>query len=141
MRKPLILVIDGQGGGLGKQIIEGIRKSEMSCEIIAVGTNSIASSAMHKAGADNSATGENAVVVNSRDADMIIGPIGIVIADSLFGEISEAMAAAVGRSKAMKLLIPINLCNNIVIGVPDLSTNAMLRGVLQQVREALDNLK
>ena len=141
MRKPLILVIDGQGGGLGKQIIEGIRKSEMSCEIIAAGTNSIASSAMHKAGADNSATGENAVVVNSRDADMIIGPIGIVIADSLFGEISEAMAAAVGRSKAMKLLIPINLCNNIVIGVPDLSTNAMLRGVLQQVREALDNLK
>ena len=141
MRKPLILVIDGQGGGLGKQIIEGIRKSEISCEIIAVGTNSIASSAMHKAGADNSATGENAVVVNSRDADMIIGPIGIVIADSLFGEISEAMAAAVGRSKAMKLLIPINLCNNIVIGVPDLSTNAMLRGVLQQVREALDNLK
>lgn len=141
MRKPLILVIDGQGGGLGKQIIEGIRKSEMSCEIIAAGTNSIASSAMHKAGADNSATGENAVVVNSRDADIIIGPIGIVIADSLFGEISEAMAAAVGRSKALKLLIPINLCNNIVIGVPDLSTNAMLRGVLQQVREALDNLK
>lgn len=141
MRKPLILVIDGQGGGLGKQIIEGIRKSEMSCEIIAVGTNSIASSAMHKAGADNSATGENAVVVNSRDADIIIGPIGIVIADSLFGEISEAMAAAVGRSKALKLLIPINLCNNIVIGVPDLSTNAMLRGVLEQVKAALDNLK
>jgi hypothetical protein len=140
MRRPLILVIDGQGGGLGKQIIEGIRKAEMPCEIIAVGTNSIASSAMHKAGADNSATGENAVVVNSRDADMIIGPIGIVIADSLFGEISEAMAAAVGRSKALKLLIPINLCNNIVIGVPDLSTNAMLRGVLQQVGEALDNL-
>lgn len=141
MRKPLILVIDGQGGGLGKQIIEGIRKSEMSCEIIAAGTNSIASSAMHKAGADNSATGENAVVVNSRDADVIIGPIGIVIADSLFGEISEAMAAAVGRSKALKLLIPINLCNNIVIGVPDLSTNAMLRGVLEQVKAALDNLK
>lgn len=141
MRKPLILVIDGQGGGLGKQIIEGIRKSEMSCEIIAAGTNSIASSAMHKAGADNSATGENAVVVNSRDADIIIGPIGIVIADSLFGEISEAMAAAVGRSKALKLLIPINLCNNIVIGVPDLSTNAMLRGVLEQVKAALDNLK
>jgi hypothetical protein len=141
MNRPVILVIDGQGGGLGKQIIEGIRKSKLLCNIIAVGTNSIASSAMHKAGADNSATGENAVIVNSRNADVIIGPIGIVIADSLFGEISEAMAAAVGRSNARKLLIPINLCNNIVIGVPDLSTNAMLRGVLTQVEEALDNLK
>lgn len=136
MNRPVILVIDGQGGGLGKQIIEGIRKTKLLCNIIAVGTNSIASSAMHKAGADNSATGENAVIVNSRDADVIIGPIGIVIADSLFGEISEAMAAAVGRSKAMKLLIPINLCNNMVIGVPDLSTNAMLRGVMEQVKEA-----
>ncbi|MDD3290432.1 MAG: DUF3842 family protein [Eubacteriales bacterium] len=141
MNRPVILVIDGQGGGLGKQIIEGIRKSKLLCNIIAVGTNSIASSAMHKAGADNSATGENAVIVNSRNADVIIGPIGIVIADSLFGEISEAMAAAVGRSNARKLLIPINLCNNIVIGVPDLSTNAMLRGVLTQVEEVLDNLK
>jgi hypothetical protein len=141
MNRPVILVIDGQGGGLGKQIIEGIRKYKLLCNIIAVGTNSIASSAMHKAGADNSATGENAVIVNSRNADVIIGPIGIVIADSLFGEISEAMAAAVGRSNARKLLIPINLCNNIVIGVPDLSTNAMLRGVLTQVEEALDNLK
>ncbi|MDD2295710.1 MAG: DUF3842 family protein, partial [Eubacteriales bacterium] len=109
MNRPVILVIDGQGGGLGKQIIEGIRKSKLLCNIIAVGTNSIASSAMHKAGADNSATGENAVIVNSRNADVIIGPIGIVIADSLFGEISEAMAAAVGRSNARKLLIPINL--------------------------------
>jgi len=141
MNKPVILVIDGQGGGLGKQIIEGIRKSGFHCDVVAVGTNSIASSAMHKAGADNSATGENAVIVNSRHADVIIGPIGIVIADSLFGEISEAMASAVGRSKALKLLIPINLCNNIVIGVPDLSTNAMLRGVLSQVEEALDKLK
>lgn len=141
MRKPLILVIDGQGGGLGKQIIEGIRKAALFCEIVAVGTNSIASSAMHKAGADNSATGENAVMVNSRAADVIIGPIGIVIADSLFGEISASMAAAVGQSRALKLLIPINLCNNIVVGVPDLSTNAMLRSVLEQVEKALDNLK
>ncbi len=140
MRDPLVLVIDGQGGGLGKQIIEGIRKAGLRCDIVAVGTNSIASSAMHKAGADNSATGENAVIVNSRVADLIIGPIGIVIADSLFGEISAAMAAAVGQSRALKLLIPINLCNNIVIGVSDLSTNAMLGGVLKEVGKALDNL-
>lgn len=134
MRKPLILVIDGQGGGLGKQIIEGIKTSGMDCDVVAVGTNSIASAAMVKAGADNTATGENAVVANCRTADIIIGPIGIVIADSLFGEISPVMAVAVGQSRARKLLIPINLCENIVIGVNDLSTNKMIKDVLNQLR-------
>jgi len=134
MNKPLILVIDGQGGGLGKQLIEGIRKSALDVDIIAVGTNSIASATMLKAGANNSATGENAVVVNCKNASIIIGPIGIVIADSLFGEISPAMAVAVGQSKARKLLIPMNLCDNIVIGVADLSTNNMIKGVLDQLK-------
>lgn len=134
MRKPLIVVIDGQGGGLGKQIIEGIRNSGMDFEIAAVGTNSIASASMLKAGADYTATGDNAVAVNCRNADIIIGPIGIVIADSLFGEISPAMAVAVGQSKAKKLLIPINLCDNIVIGINDLSTNRMIQNVLEQLR-------
>lgn len=134
MRKPLILVIDGQGGGLGKQIIEGIKNSGMDYEIVAVGTNSIASAAMVKAGADNTATGENAVIVNCKNADIIVGPIGIVIADSLFGEISPAMAVAVGQSRARKLLIPINLCDNIVIGINDLSTSKMVKDVLDQLR-------
>ncbi len=134
MRKPLVVVIDGQGGGLGKQIIEGIKRAGMDFEIAAVGTNSIASASMLKAGADYTATGENAVVVNCRCADIIIGPIGIVIADSLFGEISPAMAVAVGQSKARKLLIPINLCENIVIGVNDLSTGRMIKDVLEQLR-------
>lgn len=134
MNKPLILVIDGQGGGLGRQIIEGIRKSDIQADIIAVGTNSIASATMLKAGADNSATGENAVVVNCRTASVIIGPIGIVIADSLFGEISPVMAVAVGQSKARKLLIPVNLCDNIVVGVADLSTGHMIKGVLDQLK-------
>ena len=134
MNKPLILVIDGQGGGLGKQLIEGIRKSGLDVDIIAVGTNSIASATMLKAGANNSATGENAVIVNCKNADIIVGPIGIVIADSLFGEISPAMAVAVGQSKARKLLIPMNLCDNIVVGVGDLSTNNMIKGVLDQMK-------
>lgn len=134
MRKPLVVVIDGQGGGLGKQIIEGIKHSGMDFEIAAVGTNSIASASMLKAGADYTATGENAVAVNCRRADIIIGPIGIVIADSLFGEISPAMAVAVGQSKARKLLIPINLCENIVIGVNDLSPGRMIKNVLEQLR-------
>lgn len=134
MRKPLVLVIDGQGGGLGKQIIEGIRSSGMNFEIAAVGTNSIASASMLKAGADYTATGDNAVAVNCRHADVIIGPIGIVIADSLFGEVSPAMAVSVGQSQAKKFLIPINLCDNIVIGVNDLSTNTMIRQVLEQLK-------
>ncbi len=134
MNKPLILVIDGQGGGLGKQLIEGIRKSGLDVDIIAVGTNSIASATMLKAGANNSATGENAVIVNCKNADIVVGPIGIVIADSLFGEISPAMAVAVGQSKARKLLIPMNLCDNIVVGVGDLSTNNMIKGVLDQMK-------
>ena len=134
MSKLLILVIDGQGGGLGKQLIEGIRKSALDVDIIAVGTNSIASATMLKAGANHSATGENAVIVNCKSADIIIGPIGIVIADSLFGEISPAMAVAVGQSKARKLLIPLNLCDNIVVGVADLSTNNMIKGVLDQLK-------
>jgi hypothetical protein len=134
MNRPLILVIDGQGGGLGRQIIEGIKKSGIQADIIAVGTNSIASATMLKAGADNSATGENAVIVNCRNASVIIGPIGIVIADSLFGEISPAMAVAVGQSKARKLLIPVNLCDNIVVGVADLSTGNMIKGVLDQLK-------
>ena len=130
-----ILVIDGQGGGLGKQIITNIKAKYPSCFITAVGTNAMATQAMLKAGADASATGENPVVVNARTADVIIGPIGIVIADSLFGEVTPKMANAVGQSKAKRLLIPVNLCNNIVIGVPDLSISVMIDGVIRKLDE------
>ena len=94
-----IVVIDGQGGSLGKAITEKI-KSRYNCEIYAIGTNSIATSAMLKAGADCGATGENPVIVNSRDADVIIGPIGIIAANSLLGEITPKMAAAIAFSEA-----------------------------------------
>ena len=112
-----ILVIDAQGGGIGKQIIAGIRARKIPADITAVGTNTLATTAMLKAGADAAATGENAVIVGCRKADLIIGPIGIVIADSLYGEISPAMAAAVGRSDARRLLIPVNKCDNIIAGL------------------------
>lgn len=112
-----ILVIDAQGGGIGKQIIAGIRARKIPADITAVGTNTLATTAMLKAGADAAATGENAVIVGCRKADLIIGPIGIVIADSLYGEISPAMAAAVGRSDARRILIPVNKCDNIIAGL------------------------
>ena len=112
-----ILVIDGQGGRLGKQIIEAARREFAQAEIIAVGTNATATATMLKAGADDGATGENPVVVACRRADIIIGPLGIVIADSLLGEVTEKMALAVARSKAERILIPMNRCDNLVAGV------------------------
>lgn len=114
-----ILVIDGQGGRMGKAVIEQLRVRQCAAELYAVGTNSTATAAMLKGGADHGATGENAVVVNSRDADIIIGPVGIVIADSLLGEVTPTMSVAVGQSRAQKVLLPVNRCNNHVVGVAD----------------------
>jgi hypothetical protein len=132
-----ILVIDGQGGRIGKEVIERIKAENLSCSITAVGTNTLATSAMLKGGADQAATGENAVVVNARSADLIIGPIAIVIADSLLGEITPKMAVAVGQSPAKRILIPVGLCNNTVAGVPDFSVKALLGSVVEQVKNFL----
>ena len=116
-----VAVIDGQGGKMGQMIIERIKAAGLACELIAIGTNSIATSAMLKAGAAAGATGENPVIVAGRDADVIIGPIGIIAADSLLGEVTPAMAVAVGQSSAKKLLLPVNLCNNIIVGTGSVS--------------------
>lgn len=125
-----ILVIDAQGGGIGRQIVSAVKKQYPQMTVTAVGTNGAATAVMMKAGADHAATGENAVIVGCRNADVIIGPIGIVIADSLFGEITPAMATAVGQSRAKRLLIPINHCDNVIVGVDDLSTDKMIADVL-----------
>ncbi len=132
-----ILVIDGQGGRIGAQVISGVRAESIDASIIAVGTNTTATAAMLKAGADNGATGENAVIVNARKADVIVGPIGIVVADSLFGEVTAAMAVAVGRSDAKKLFIPVNHCNNIIVGVSDLSMGNMIKSVVAEINNCL----
>ena len=111
-----IVIIDGQGGRMGKAVIEQLKSSYPELELYAIGTNSIATSAMLKAGASYGATGENPVIVNARNADLIIGPIGIVMADSLMGEITAAMATAVSSSSAYKILIPVNRCNHFIAG-------------------------
>ena len=129
-----VVVIDGQSGRMGQLFIERAKSASLPCQIMAVGTNAIATSAMLKAGADNGATGENPVLVACRTADIIVGPIGILAADSLMGEISPAMAVAVGQSPARKLLLPVNQCNNIVAGVPNLSLGKLMD-------EAVDLLK
>ncbi len=112
-----ILVIDGQGGGLGRQLVAAVKKAVPQAVVTAIGTNSAATSAMLKAGADRAATGENAVVVGCRRADVILGPIGIVMADALLGEITPAMAQAVAQSDARRILIPANRCDTLVVGV------------------------
>ncbi len=129
-----ILVIDAQGGGIGKQLVMEIKRSFPSVTVTAVGTNSLATSAMLKAGADYAATGENAVVVCSRKTDVIIGPIGIVIADSLLGEITPRMALAVAQSSAKRILIPVNHCDNLVAGVDDLNTRKLIQDAIDKLQ-------
>ena len=133
-----ILVVDGQGGGIGRQLVEQMKKSFPDVEITAVGTNVLATQAMVKAGADHGATGENAVIVGCRNADIIVGPIGIVIADSLWGEITPAMAVAIGQSKAVRILIPMNQCNNLIAGVDTVTAGSLIRKAVEQIRVAME---
>lgn len=133
-----ILLIDGQGGKLGKQLADSILSRFPQAELTAVGSNSIATATMMKSGVKQAATGENAVVVGCRTADIIIGPIGIVIADAMLGEITPKMALAVAQSAAAKILIPINRCNNLVAGVGNLSVNEMIADALQKMQGILD---
>ena len=130
-----ILIIDAQGGGIGRQLVAAVKQALPEATITAVGTNSAATAAMRKAGADRSATGENAVVVGCRKADVIAGPIGIVIADALLGEITPAMALAVGQSPARRVLIPVNHCDNIVAGITDLSLGHLIQSALEEIRK------
>jgi hypothetical protein len=132
-----ILVVDGQGGKIGKLLIEGIKDKFKSISITAVGTNSIATANMIKAGATKAATGENPVVVACRYADIIVGPIGIVIADSLFGEVTPNMALAVGQSSAAKVLIPMNKCDNQVVGIKDMPIGEMIDEAIKMIGQAL----
>ena len=128
-----ILVIDGQGGRLGQKLVESLRKSFPDAELLAVGTNTVATEAMLKAGADRAATGENAVVVSSRSADIIAGPLGIALADALMGEITPVMANAVASARAYRVLIPMNLCDTYVAGVEGSST-AIISDAVEHIK-------
>jgi len=133
-----VVIIDGQGGRLGRLIAEGITRANLECELIAIGTNSIATSAMMKGGVTQGATGENPVIVACRDADVIVGPIGMLSADSLLGEITPAMAVAIGQSKALKLLLPVSHCLNQVVGVRDLTMTEMVNEAVEQLKKIVN---
>lgn len=128
-----IVVIDGQSGRVGQLLIAHLKAAALPCEIVAIGTNAIATSAMLKAGADQGATGENPVLVACRTADIIVGPIGILAADAMLGEITPAMAVAIGQSSAKKLLLPVNRCNNLVAGVPVMTLKELVEKAVEQL--------
>ena len=130
-----ILIIDGQGGQLGAKLVKEISEEFPSASLTAIGTNAIATTAMLKAGAKKAATGENPAIVASRKADVIIGPLGIVIADSLLGEITEQMALAISKSDSVRILIPMNKCDNIVAGVSETSISALTADAISKLRE------
>ena len=131
-----ILVIDGQGGRIGQQLIKAILTRYPQVEVTAIGTNSLATSAMLKGGASQGATGENALLVACRRADVILGPLGIVIADALMGEITPAIAVAIGQSRAQKVLLPVNShCGKIVVGVRELTLSRIMDEAVEVLRE------
>ena len=130
-------VIDGQSGRMGQLLIDRMRNAGLSCEILAIGTNALATAAMLKAGADAGATGENPVLVACRTADIIAGPIGILSADSLLGEITPAMSVAIGQSAAKKVLLPVNQCSNIVVGTQSLSLSKLMDEAVDLLRSML----
>jgi hypothetical protein len=136
-RVTTILVVDAQGGGIGKQLISSIRKEIGDLHILAVGTNTAATSAMLKAGADEGATGETPVLVASRKADYIIGPIGMVIANAMLGEITPSMARAIAEADAKRIMIPFSNCDNYIAGVSDFSTGRLIQDAVNQLKSYL----
>lgn len=132
-----IAVIDGKGGGIGCQVIEKLKLlNNKDIEIIALGTNSQATSSMLKSGADNGATGENAIVFMSHKADLIIGPLAIIAANSMMGEITPKMAEAITSSDAKKIILPVNKCNIDIIGL----NSSNLKNIFNELSDIVKNI-
>ena len=138
MKPYKLLIVDGQGGGLGRQLVEAVLSSGLNVEITAVGANSAATAAMLKAGAHQAATGENAAMVCAGRADCIMGPLGIVIADSMLGEITSAMARAIGQSRGKKVLLPVSHCGAVVAGVPDYPLKTLVADAMRILKELME---
>ena len=132
-----IMIVDGQGGGIGRALAENVRAALPEAEIVAVGTNSIATSSMMKAGAAMGATGENAVIWNAGRSDVILGPIGVFFPHAMMGEITPRMAQAVALAPGEKVLLPLQRCGITVAGVQDLPLKELLGQLPGLVRAAL----
>ena len=133
-----VVVMDAQGGGMGRQLVEGLKRAMPEQPVIAVGTNALATAAMLRAGADQGATGENAVVVCAAQADLILAPIGMVLCDAMLGEVTAAMACAVGRSPAHKILVPVSRCQTTVAGAQKLSMTEAVERAVSEARARIE---
>ena len=139
-REALVVIIDGQGGGVGRALTEAVRKTYPGVQVRAVGTNALATAAMLKAGAAEGATGENAVIFNVRRADVLLGPIGILAANGLLGEVTPRMAEAIGSSDAVKILLPSQRCSIRLAVGPGQSMQAYLEDAMRLLGEELQRL-
>ena len=128
-----ICVIDGQGGGIGSAIVRKIKELlEEAVEVVALGTNAIATAQMLKARANRGASGENAIVQTVRTADVIIGPISIIIANSIMGEVTPRIAESVADSPATKLLLPLSQENIQIIGMPSIPLPPLIETLIEK---------
>lgn len=132
-----VLVVDAQGGGIGRQLVAGIKERAPQTEVWAIGANHSATLAMKRAGADETATGENAVRVCSRKVDIIAGPIGIVLSDSMMGEITPGIAQAIGDSDALRVLVPMNRCRTYIAGVENSNVGVLVQDALEKIMTIL----
>jgi len=135
--KTLIVVIDAQGGGLGKALVEKLKDRVSNAGILALGTNAIATGAMKKAGADQYATGENAIIFNAKRADIITGGIGIISANSMMGEITPKIAETVSSSSAVKVLVPVGKCNICIPGTEKYSIQELIDIAVKNITDIL----
>lgn len=134
-----ILIIDGQGGGIGARLVSLLRPHlPEGCELLCAGTNSLATSAMLKAGAARGATGENALCYNAQRADLILGPIGVILANGILGEVSPRMACAVSGAAGQKILIPSSHCSVQVAGTQDCRMEEYLQSAVALALRALE---
>ena len=134
----IVLVIDGQGGGIGRALVEKLRARAPEMEIWAVGANAIATTSMLKAGATQAATGENAVCVCEGQADVIAGPVGIVLKDAMMGEITERMANAVAGARAQRVLVPVQRCATYVAGTANQPLQRLLDDAMEKIVQMLE---
>jgi len=130
-------VVDGQGGGIGRAIVEKVKKAFPDLEVIALGTNSVATGQMLKAGADEGATGENAIIHNMQHVDVVLGVIGILNANAMMGELTPAMATAIGGSHTHKILLPINRCHIHIVSVEEQSLGSHIDNLVEALGEFL----
>lgn len=130
-----IAVIDGKGGGIGKILVESIKKEFPNIKILALGTNSTATAQMLKAGAEDGATGENAIIQNAYKVPIIVGVLAIIMPNSLLGELTPKMAEAICDSDALKILIPSHKCNAYIAGINDKSLQQLINDALKLIKE------